>query len=394
MARDIPLGTVTLGDRIGGGGYGEVFKAKLEPFEQVFAVKLLNPSPFHSDVARLNARFIKEAEMLMTLRHPNITPIYGVGEHDGTPFILMEYFAGYDLYEARERVGSPEPSSVLPFVELSCLALEHAHQRKIVHRDIKPTNLLTRRGDARVVDFGIAQVIDPDGERFTQTGGTPVGDAYAAPELIDNPRLIDRRCDIYSLAACWFWLLTGTTPRGRNWEAALRAVGGMTQDYENVLLRALDQIDKRHQTMRELVTDVRALQEGRKPDAPDKGMLDDDAILVLTAVFENYALEFEPVSAYSLERHLAGVLSRFALVLGLRSLRSRELVKGVTVEPDFNNNEPWLGYKVTEQGEAWIEKNRDHVESLLSALSSQSDVLEGQGHESVSQSVEDDDIPF
>jgi serine/threonine protein kinase len=122
----------------------------------------LIPPPFNSADGKVRERFIQEAEILIKLRHPYITPIYGIGEFDGRPYILMEYFPGLNLQGARQKFGSPNPSKVLPFIEYVGSALEHAHSQNIIHRDIKPTNLLTTRGDARVVDFGIAYVMDPE----------------------------------------------------------------------------------------------------------------------------------------------------------------------------------------------------------------------------------------
>ena len=287
----VQLGTLTVGGLIGRGGYGEVYKARLAPFGQDFAVKFLDPSPFHNHPEKAHERFVKEAEILMALRHQYIVPIYGVGEHEGRPYILMEYFDGYNLCAAREKSGAPSPRVVLSFVERVAEGLGYAHQRGVVHRDIKPSNLLTRQGDARVIDFGIAKIMDPEGVRFTETGGTPVGDAYAAPELIADPRLIDPRCDVYSLGACWFWLLTGTTPQGRNWEAALRAVDQMEPQYEQVLLKALDRMEARYQTMGELVADVQALRSDANPRANSAGELDDNAALVLGVLFEAFSLE-------------------------------------------------------------------------------------------------------
>ena len=381
LPRTLPLGTLKLGEQIGSGGYGVVYKAALEPFRRTFAVKILNPSPFHTDLEKTKLRFVSEAEILMDLRHPNITPIYGVGEHEGRPYIVMEYFAGHNLYDARN-IGVPDPEVVLPFIELVCLALGHAHAKNIVHRDIKPSNLLTRRGDARVVDFGIAHVLDPDGERFTRTGGTPVGDAFAAPELVDNPRLVDQRCDIYSLGACWFWLLTGTTPRGRNWEGALRAIGKMTKSYENIVLKTLDQADKRYQSMEQLVQDVRVLRSGGEPGANKDGDLDDDAALVLGAIFTHFLPGSDPTSAYRLEQELSGHLSRFALGVGLSTLRKRGLIVEISVSGW--NDEPWVGLRTTDAGDDWVRDNRARVARLLASVTGDSNMVRPA----------DDDIPF
>lgn len=381
MPNEIPMGSLVLGEQIGRGGYGVVYKAKIQPFERSFAVKLFDPSPFHSDPDKEKKRFIREAEILMDLRHPNITPIYGVGEFDGKSYIVMEYFEGFNLNQARDKVGPPPPSKVLKFLELAASALEYAHQNSVVHRDIKPSNLLTRTGDARVVDFGISHIMDPTGERFTQTGATPVGDAYAAPELIDNPKLIDPRCDIYSLGACWFWLLTGTTPRGRNWEAALRAVEGMEHSYENVILKTLDAPDKRYQSMSQLVHDVRALRTGINPEASLEGQLDDEVCLLLGIIFAHYSPEKVPISIYRLEQELADKLNRFALAIGLDTLRRRQLVEDI--EDGYEGEYSGLG--VTSAGSEWVSANSSRIAKLI-----QSVTVSTQTNEKAKY----DDIPF
>ena len=317
----------------------------------------------------------------MDLRHPNITPIYGVGEYDGHPYILMEYFEGFNLNQARD-AGAPKPTAVLHFVELVALGLGHSHQKGVVHRDVKPSNLLTRQGDARVVDFGIAQIMDPAGQRFTETGGTPVGDAYAAPELVDNPRLLNPRCDIYSLGACWFWLLTGTTPRGRSWEAALRMVDGMSRSYENVVLKALEQPERRYQTADELIRDVRALRTGSDPRANVDGEFDDESALLLGVVFTQCVTGSGPTSLFSVEQELSGHLTRFALGIALSALRRQGFVESST-EQDWNDNS-YVVLSLTEFGEKWVGANRSRVEQLLKRISPPPKAPE----------LTEDDIPF
>ena len=300
----------------------------------------------------------------MELRHPNITPIYGVGEVNGKSYILMEYFDGFNLHQARDISGAPKPSVVLDFVERIASALGYAHHKGIVHRDIKPSNLLTIKGDARVVDFGIAQILDPSGERFTLTGATPVGDAYAAPELVDNPRLLDSRCDIFSLGACWFWLLTGTTPRGTNWEASLRAVEEMGPSYENVILKTLDEPEKRYQTMEQLLDDIRALKVGTAPEADTNGELDDNACLILGIVFGHCSPERVTTSVYRLEQELSGKLNRFAFALALKKLRKYQLVEDIDTS-DFYEDGSGIEIKVTSAGEDWVEANHPRISKLI-----------------------------
>ncbi len=381
----IPLGNISVLEKIGEGGFGEVYRAKLEPFERDFAIKILNPHPSNADLPVARDRFIQEAEFLMNLRHPHITPIYGVGEFNASPYILMELFEGTNLHAARSEAAGASAEKFLPFIERVVAALGHAHSVGIVHRDIKPSNLLTKRGDARVVDFGIAAIMDPDSQRFTKAGATPVGDAFAAPELLENPRLVDARCDIYSLGACWFWLLTGRTPSGLNWEYVLRSVKGMTPKYESILLKTMDEVDNRFQTMDELAQALRSLSVMSGPAISSDEFLDDHSCLLLGVIFEHSVPSSEPISVYHLEQQVALKLSKLQLGLSLRTIRAKALVENCFLEQDFG--ERYAAIRLLESGEQWVDANRHRVERLLTELRKKNDV--------VSEILaDDDDIPF
>jgi serine/threonine protein kinase len=377
----VELESIIVHERIGSGGFGTVYRASLYPLSIDLAIKFLDPSPFNSPNSNAAARFFKEADFLLKLRHKHIVPIYGVGDHQGKPFILMEYFDGKNLCDAR-KIGTPAPDQMLNFFECIASSLEYAHDCNVFHRDIKPSNLLTQRGgDARIIDFGVAHVLDPDGDRLTKTGATIVGgDAFAAPELIDNHRLLDARCDIYSLGACWFWLLTGTTPRGRNWESALRKVEGMTPEYESVVLKTMDQIEARYQSMTELLADIRKLRSGDSPRATD-GELDDNTVTVLSVIFEQCTPTVEGFSVYSLEQRVSRVINKFTLGTALRRLSRARLIEVKEIQ-EPNNGYFFEAACITDAGEDWVLSNSTRVESLLpeSRLPTPDDF--------------DDDIPF
>jgi serine/threonine protein kinase len=373
------LGEISVGKLLGKGGFGVVHEAAIAGIDFRFAIKLLNPSAFnqHGDANR--ARFFREAEVLLKLRHPHIIAIYGVGEHEGTPFILMERFAGLDLVKARE-LGVPSPDLVLPFVEYVAGALGHAHRHNVVHRDIKPSNLMSVRGDARVLDFGIAAMMDPDGSRLTQTGATCVGDAYSAPELAEDPRLVDPRCDVYSVGACWFWLLTGRAPKGLNWEAALRSATKVSPQYEKVVLRCLDQAASRYATMDELAADVRALREGESIQVRATDLSDED-VLVLGSIASACSSPGTSTSFYSIEQELRGSLSRLSLGIVNRRLLRQELVM-VTEQEDHNGVHEAL--HLAPLGERWVEQHQARVAEVM-RLAQPPKAAEPAG---------DDDIPF
>ncbi len=359
----LQLGRLTVGARLGIGGFGVVHKATLEGIGLTFAVKLLNPSPFNEDLAAATKRFFREAEVLFRLRHEFIVPIYGVGEHEGRPYILMEYFNGMNLAEARDKHGQPSPESVLPFIERAAAALSYAHRLGVVHRDIKPQNLMTIKGDARVLDFGVAGLVDPAGQRFTRTADAVGGDAYSAPELSDNGKLIDPRCDIYSLGACWYWLLTGLTPRGVNWESNLRkSAATVTQPYERVVLRCLEQVERRYATADELLKDVQALSRGDEP-AQSPHELNDDEARVLGVIVGACPTPADHVSFFKIEQELGDRQTRLRSSVGMRGLRARQFIEEAVEPGDFGD--PTMVYKPSDAGFTWASRHVARLDELL-----------------------------
>ena len=197
---------------IGRGGMGIVYRAKDRRLKRMVAVKLLPPElAFRGDI---RTRFLREAETAAQLSHPNIVPIYAVDERDGLVYFVMGYVEGENL---ATRIGERGP---LPVDETRRIlrevsdALAYAHGRNVVHRDIKPDNiLLAADGRAMVTDFGIARAVTDSGDsRLTATGmaiGTP---AYMAPEQAAGDRDLDGRTDLYSLGVVGYQMLTGEPP--------------------------------------------------------------------------------------------------------------------------------------------------------------------------------------
>lgn len=193
---------------IGRGGMGDVYQARDPRLGRLVAVKFLR-----RDDPEVVARFVREARIQARVDHEGVCPVYEVGEVQGRPFIVMQYVAGGALPEVRDRLSLKEKVQIIADV---AAALHAAHRLGLVHRDVKPANImveLTESGAWRpfVVDFGIAREIDSRG--LTQTGavlGTP---AFSAPEqLAGKSDLIDARSDIYGLGATLYWVLTGRPP--------------------------------------------------------------------------------------------------------------------------------------------------------------------------------------
>ncbi|MGV0680636.1 protein kinase [Mycolicibacterium fortuitum] len=215
----IPDGHVFAGYRIvrllGTGGMGEVYLVQHPRLPRQEALKIL-PSEISAD-PQFRARFIREADIAATLWHPHIVSVHDRGEDDGQLWITMDYVEGKDaaqLLRDRYPHGMP-PADVFEIVSAIADALDHAHERYLLHRDVKPANILltdTRNSDRRILlaDFGIAR------DTFNATGLTAtnvtVGSvAYAAPEQLTGQPL-DGRADQYALAATAFHLLTGALP--------------------------------------------------------------------------------------------------------------------------------------------------------------------------------------
>ncbi|HEX6575760.1 MAG TPA: protein kinase, partial [Gemmatimonadaceae bacterium] len=198
---------------VGRGGMGIVYCAKDKRLKRNVAVKLLPPElAFRSDI---RSRFLREAETAAQLSHPNIVPIYTVEERDNLVYFIMAFIAGDNLATRLQKAGALDPAEVRRVIREVADALAYAHKRKVVHRDIKPDNILldADSGRAMVTDFGIARAISEQGDsRLTATGmaiGTP---AYMSPEQSAGETQIDGRSDLYSLGVVGYQMASGELP--------------------------------------------------------------------------------------------------------------------------------------------------------------------------------------
>ena len=199
---------------IGRGGMGIVYKAKDRRLKRHVAIKLLPPElAYRSDI---RSRFLKEAETAAQLSHPNIVPIYSVDERDGLVFFVMAFVAGENLAVRLHNRGSLTADETRRIMLQVARALAYAHERGVVHRDIKPDNILMSEDEEErvmVTDFGIARAVSDSGDsRLTATGmaiGTP---AYMSPEQSMGEREIDGRSDLYALGIVAYQMLSGELP--------------------------------------------------------------------------------------------------------------------------------------------------------------------------------------
>ncbi|MFN6311170.1 MAG: serine/threonine protein kinase, partial [Planctomyces sp.] len=204
------LGDFALQRELGQGGMGKVFLARQVSLDRLVAVKTLSREL--SKKEGFIARFEREARAMAKIDHPNVLKIYAVDSAHGIHFAAIEYVDGQSLQKWLDQLGRLSVGDAVHLAIRCAEALRYAHAENMVHRDIKPDNiLLTKKGVVKVADFGLAKAMDDD-VSMTQSGtglGTPL---YMAPEQARNAKHVDSRCDIYALGVTLYHMLTGQLP--------------------------------------------------------------------------------------------------------------------------------------------------------------------------------------
>ena len=204
------LGSYVILGRVGGGGMGQVFLAEHAEMRRLVAVKVLPVPLTEEPLAR--ERFLREARAAAALDHPHIIKVFDLNREGRLLYLVMEYLAGVNLQDLVARAGPLSVEAAVSVAAQVCRGLAHAHDRGLVHRDVKPANvLLDATGTAKLLDLGLVRSeADVDSRLTAEYGGAILGTAdYVAPEQAVNSSTVDPRADLYSLGATLYYLLAG-----------------------------------------------------------------------------------------------------------------------------------------------------------------------------------------
>lgn len=231
---------------LGRGGMSVVYKVRLPVVNKVVALKLLSPHPNLKDLMgeeEVKRLFINEAKLIAGLRHPRVVDIKDFDLVDGIPYYVMEYYCNNlglligETYEPEEPSRTISPDKALWYTSQTLEGLSCLHQAEIVHRDIKPYNLLVTDEDLiKISDFGLSRL---RGETFSGPPNLKVGSPfYAAPEQEIDPDLADGRADLYAVGVMLYRMLTGRLPEGKK-KGLSRFTPGLDGEWEAFLDQAL-----------------------------------------------------------------------------------------------------------------------------------------------------------
>jgi tRNA A-37 threonylcarbamoyl transferase component Bud32 len=278
------IGRYEIVEELGRGAMGTVYRAKDPAMDRVVALKTIISVVLESQQGdEFRERFYREARAAGGLTHPGIVPVFDVGEHEGVPYMVMEFISGRTLADVVKRGERLSVDRVCEMGQKIAEAIGYAHQHGVVHRDIKPANILLTSREAhgierpKITDFGVAKLAEGQTTRTGQMVGTP---AFMPPEQFTGAP-IDGRADIFSLGVVLYWLATGEQPFPGD---SLTAVSykvvhtepvppsklnpAVPAGLENIILKCLAKNpEERYQTGEELAHDLGGVRSGAKPAA-------------------------------------------------------------------------------------------------------------------------------
>jgi serine/threonine protein kinase len=273
------VGKYELVKRLGGGACGCVYQGRDPDSGNLVAIKVLKPEMAQHE--QLLRRFNQEFAATRTLVSPYIVQALEFGQENGLPYIVMEFVDGKDLWSHITARGKLPEAEAVAIGRQIALGLHHAHEQAVIHRDVKPENiLLLADGRAKLTDFGLVKDLDAE-VSLTETStvlGTP---NFMAPEQFENPKGVDRRCDLYALAATLYMAVTGEVPfysKGLISTMQKKLKGDLppprkyapdlSECAEQALLRALSvKRDRRQADCLEFIEDLTGKKDGQVADA-------------------------------------------------------------------------------------------------------------------------------
>src|SRR5215216_3135918 len=286
---DPHLGKVLAGyrieERIGRGGMGLVYRAEHLKLRRRAAIKIIAPEL--AETSGFHERFNREARIAAALQHPNIVTVYDAGDEDGLLYLAMQYIEGSDLSSVLRSQGRLRPYRALDVCRQVAAALDAAHAQGLIHRDVKPANVLIEGRTAFLTDFGLTKRTDGTHTELTRAGDVVGTIHYVAPEQIEGGQ-VSTRSDVYSLGCLLYHCLTGQVPYSRETDVAviyahlsepppkLTALRPeLAAGLDGVIAKALDKSpDRRFPTCTDLVNAARGVIDAAGPldtSAPRKG---------------------------------------------------------------------------------------------------------------------------
>jgi eukaryotic-like serine/threonine-protein kinase len=331
-------------DKLGKGSMGVVFKAKQISVDRIVAIKiLLDPLAQNKEFIK---RFEREAKIAARLSHNNIVNAIDAGEVDGHYFFVMEYVEGDTIKDHLDKHKTFEEKEALRIVLAVAEALKHAHARGLIHRDVKPENvILTKDGGVKLADLGLARITDDEKWGLSEAGmaiGTPY---YISPEQVRGQTNIDIRADIYSLGATFYHMVTGRVPYGGETPSEVmrkhvdpnvamvppdhlntNLSGGLGMVVETMMAKNREH---RYQSPDDLILDLKCLMRdespmiaGQKPEAL-QGLAEGeyDSVDNIPAASEDQMIE---MASYVKNRNL--IIATMAMLLGISVITNVILV--------------------------------------------------------------------
>ena len=273
QADDLVLGDYVLLDLVAAGGMGEVYRARHRPMNRIVALKLMKPQLFNAPQA--TARFLREVRIAAKLVHPNIVTAYDAGEDQGRLYLAMEFVDGTDLGTLVTLDGPLNIDQTLNYIRQAATGLAYAHEHGVIHRDVKPWNLLLdRTGTVKVLDLGLAREVS-DGNLMSLTTESDVMGTvdFIAPEQAQDVHAADERSDVYSLGCTLYTLLhgqpvfDGATPVNRLLGHLSAVIPVITAGQQELPMRLQHVFSKmveknparRYQTMQEVIAALETL---------------------------------------------------------------------------------------------------------------------------------------